>query len=137
VLSSEKRGLHEFASVRPVASWASVFLDYLDLKAHLFAVESKEAASHLTTLLVIVGTILVLALSSVLMYGAFLLYLVALLFHLDWGWSALICGFITTAGAVLGFFLLRTRLRKPVFQMTLKDLAKDKEWLSQSKTRET
>jgi uncharacterized membrane protein YqjE len=136
-MSSKKPGVSGIASVRPVASWASVFLDYLDLKAHLLAVESKEAASHLTGLLVIVGTILVLVLSSVLMYGAFLLYLIALLFHLGWGWSALICGVITTGGAVLVFFLLRARLRRPVFQMTLKDLTKDKEWLSQSKTKET
>jgi uncharacterized membrane protein YqjE len=136
-MSSERPSVSGIASVRPVASWASVFLDYLDLKAHLLAVESKEAVSHLTGLLVIVGTLLVLVLSSVLMYGAFLLYLIALLLHVAWGWSALICGVITTCGAVLAFFLLRSRLRRPVFQMTLKDLAKDKEWLSQSRTKET
>jgi uncharacterized membrane protein YqjE len=136
-MSSENPDGNGTASVRPVASWASVFLDYLDLKAHLLAVESKEAAGHLTGLLVIVGTILVLVLSSVLMYAAFLLYLIVLLFHLDWGWSALICAAITTAGAVLAFFLLRARLRRPVFQMTLKDLAKDKQWLSQSRTKDS
>ena len=81
------------------------------------------------------GVILVLAVFSVLMYGAFLLYLVALFFHLAWGWSALICGMILTSSSILAFFLLRMRLRKPVFQMTIKDLEKDKEWLSQSKTK--
>ena len=78
---------------------------------------------------------LVLALCSILMYGAFLLYLVALLFHLAWGWSALICGVILTLLSILTLFLLRIRLRKPVFQTTLKDLEKDKEWLTQSKTK--
>jgi hypothetical protein len=31
--------------------------------------------------------------------------------------------------------LLKVRLGKPVFRMTLKDLEKDKEWLSPSKTK--
>ncbi|MBV8216031.1 MAG: phage holin family protein [Verrucomicrobia bacterium] len=136
-MNSKKPGVNGIASVRPVASWASVFLDYLDLKAHLLAVESKEALSHLTGLVVIAGIIVVLVLCSVLMYGAFLLFVIALLLHLQWGWSALICAVILTSAAILSVFLLRMRLRKPVFQMTLKDLAKDKEWLSQSKTKET
>jgi uncharacterized membrane protein YqjE len=120
---------------RPVASWASIFLDYFELKTRLLAAESREAAGHFIGLLVLVGVILVLASCSVLMYGAFLLYLVALLFHLAWGWSALICGVILTLSCLLAFFLLRIRFRKPVFQMTLKDLEKDKEWLAQSKTK--
>jgi uncharacterized membrane protein YqjE len=122
---------------RPIASWASIFLDYVDLKARLMAVESREASSHLIGLLILVGVILVLAVCSVLMYGAFVLYLVSLLFHLAWGWSALICGVILTISTVIIFLLLRMRLRKPVFQMTLKDLERDKEWLIQSKTKES
>jgi len=42
---------------------------------------------------------------------------------------------ILTLAGVFAFLLLRVRLRQPVFQMTLKDLGKDKEWLSQSKTK--
>jgi uncharacterized membrane protein YqjE len=122
-------------SGRLVASWASILLDYIDLKANLLAVESTEAIRHFTGILVVVAVLVVLALSSVLMYGAFLLYGVALLFHLDWGWSALICGAILTLAGVIAFFLLRAGLRKPVFQMTLRDLAKDKEWLTQEKTK--
>ena len=120
---------------RPVASWASTVIDYFDLKARLLAVESKQASNHFVGLLILVGVLLVLAVSSVLMYGAFLLYLVSLVLHLVWGWSALICAVILTLAGVFAFLLLRVRLRKPVFQMTLKDLGKDKEWLSgQSKT---
>ncbi len=120
---------------RPVASWASIFLDYVDLKARLVSVESKEASGHFIGLFILLGVVLVLAVSSVLMYGAFLLYLVARLLHLAWGWSALICGAILTLSTLIAFLLLRMRLRKPVFQMTLKDLEKDKEWLTQSKTK--
>jgi uncharacterized membrane protein YqjE len=68
----------------PIASWASILLDYFDQKARLLAIESREASSHFIGLLVLLGTMLVLALSSTLMYGAFLLYLVALLLHLSW-----------------------------------------------------
>ncbi|HXM27205.1 MAG TPA: phage holin family protein [Chthoniobacterales bacterium] len=132
---AEKSSVQQAMEGRPAASWASIFLDYFDLKARLLAVESKEAASHFIGLLVMLGVILVLAVFSVLMYGAFLLYLVALFFHLAWGWSALICGMILTSSSILAFFLLRMRLRKPVFQLTIKDLEKDKEWLSQSKTK--
>jgi uncharacterized membrane protein YqjE len=99
------------------------------------AVESREETGHFIGLLVLLGIMLVLALCSVLMYGAFLLYLVALLFHLAWGWSALICGVILTLSDILAFFLLRMRLRKPIFQMSLKDLERDKEWLTRSKTK--
>jgi uncharacterized membrane protein YqjE len=130
-MDAEKSSVQQSIEGRPVASWASVFLDYFDLKTRLLAAESREATGHFIGLLVLVGVILVLALCSVLMYGAFLLYLVALLFHLAWGWSAL----ILTLSCLLAFFLLRMRLRKPVFQMTLKDLEKDKEWLAQSKTK--
>jgi uncharacterized membrane protein YqjE len=134
-MDAEKSSVQQSIEGRPVASWTSIFLDYFDLKTRLLAAESREAAGHFIGLLVLTGVILVLALCSVLMYGAFLLYLVALLFRLAWGWSALICGVILTLSWLLAFFLLRMRLRKPVFQMTLKDLEKDKEWLAQSKTK--
>jgi uncharacterized membrane protein YqjE len=134
-MDAENSTIQQSIEGQPLASWASIFLDYFDLKTRLLAAESREATSHFIGLLVLVGIILVLALCSVLMYGAFLLYLVALLFHLAWGWSALICGVILTLSCLLAFFLLRMRLRKPIFQMTLKDLEKDKEWLAQSKTK--
>src|SRR5215472_1705502 len=106
---------------KPVASWASIFLDYVEVKARLLAKESKEASGHLIGLIVLTGVVLVLAIASVLMYGAFLLFAVARLFHLAWGWSALICGLILTGSSIVLFFILRQRLRKPVFQMTLED----------------
>jgi|HubBroStandDraft_2_1064218.scaffolds.fasta_scaffold1216784_1 uncharacterized membrane protein YqjE len=119
----------------PIASWASILLDYVDQKARLLAIESREASSHFIGLLVLLGIMLVLALSSTLMYGAFLLYLVAILLHLSWGWSALICAVVLTFLSALVFLVLRTRLCKPVFQMSLQDLKKDKEWLTHSKTK--
>ena len=134
-MEAEKSSAQQPMEHRPVASWASTVIDYFDLKARLLAIESKEASNHFIGLLILVGVLLVLAISSVLMYGVFLLYLVSLVLHLVWGWSALICAVILTLAGVFAFLLLRVRLRKPLFQMTLKDLGKDKEWLSQSKTK--
>jgi uncharacterized membrane protein YqjE len=134
-MQAEKSNAQQPMEQRPVASWASTVIDYFALKASLLAVESKEASNHFVGLLILVGVLLVLAVSSVLMYGAFLLYLVSLLLHLNWGWSALISAVILTLACVLALLILRVRLRKPVFQMTLKDLEKDKEWLSPSKTK--
>jgi uncharacterized membrane protein YqjE len=115
--------------------WISLFLDYFDAKARLMAAESREASSHFIGLLFLIAITLLLSLTSVLMYGTSLLYLVASLFGLSLGWSALICGAILTLASLLFFFFLRVQLRKPLFQMSLKDLEKDKEWLSQSKIK--
>jgi uncharacterized membrane protein YqjE len=134
-MHADRPNNREMMPGRAVASWASILLDYVDLKANLLAVESKEAVSHFIALLVMVAVLVVLVLCSVLMYGAFLLYLIALLLHLPWGWSALICGGLLTVAGVVVFFLLRARLRKPVFQLTIKDLAKDREWLTRVKTK--
>jgi uncharacterized membrane protein YqjE len=134
-MDAKKANANQPMEHRPVASWASTVIDYFDLKVRLLAVESKEASNHFVGLLILVGVLLVLAISSVLMYGVFLLYLVSLVLHLVWGWSALICAAILTLAGFFAFLLLRARLRQPVFQMTLKDLGKDKEWLSQSKTK--
>ncbi len=134
-MDEDKSSAQELKEAPPVATWLSTFLDYFSLKTRLLAVESREAAGHFIGLLTLLVAMLVLGLCSVLLYGAFFLYLVALLFHLAWGWSALICGVILTFFSLFAWFLLRMRLRKSVFQMSLKDLEKDKEWLTRSKTK--
>ena len=134
-MDTEKSSAQQVLQGQPPGSWASILLDYFDLKARLLAIESKEAVGHFIGILIIVGVMLVLALASALMYGAFLLYLVAILLHVGWGWGALICGALLTIFSLGGFFLLRMRLRRPIFQTTLKDIQKDKEWLSQPKTK--
>lgn len=134
-MDEDKSSAQELKEAPPVATWLSTFLDYFSLKTRLLAVESREAAGHFIGLLTLLVAMLVLGLCSVLLYGAFFLCLVALLFHLAWGWSALICGVILTFFSLFAWFLLRMRLRKSVFQMSLKDLEKDKEWLTRSKTK--
>jgi uncharacterized membrane protein YqjE len=118
---------------KPVASWASIFLDYVELKARLLARESKEASGHLIGLIVLTGVVLVLTIASILMYGASCVCRGPAA-SLGAGLERLICELILTLLDVIIFFALRQRLRKPVFQMTLKDIEKDKEWLTQKKT---
>ena len=134
-MDNDQSSAQQVLQGQPPISWASILLAYFGLKARLLALESKEAVGHFVGILIVIGVSLVLALSGALMYGAFLLYLVALLLHLAWGWSALICGILLTIFSLGGFLLLRIQLRKPIFQTTLKDIQKDKEWLSQPKTK--
>jgi uncharacterized membrane protein YqjE len=134
-MDGDKSSGQELKEAPPIATWLSAFLDYFSLKTRLLAVESREAAGHFIGLLTLLVAMLVPVLCSILLYGAFFLYLVALLFHLAWGWSALICGVILTVFSVFACLLLRMPLRKSVFQMSLKDLEKDKEWLTQWKTK--
>ena len=134
-MSAQKSSAERAMEGNHLKSWASIFLDYFDAKAQLMAAESREASGHFIGVLVLIGIILMLSLSSVLMYGACLLYLVSTFLGLAWGWSALICGGVLTLAAVASFILLRAKLRKPVFQISIKDLERDKEWLSQPKTK--
>jgi uncharacterized membrane protein YqjE len=134
-VANEKSSAQQVLQGQTPVSWAGVLLDYLELKGRLLALESKEAVSHFVGILVIIGVTLVLALSSALMYGVFLLYLVVLLLHLAWGWSALICGALLTILSLAGFVLLRIQFRKSIFRTTLRDIQKDKEWLSQPKAK--
>jgi len=126
-MDGDKSSGQKLKEAPPVTTWLSTFLDYFSLKTRLLAVESREAAGHFIGILTVLVAMLVLGLCSILLYGAFFLYLIALLFHLAWGWSALICGVVLTVFSVFACLLLRMRLRKSVFQMSLKDLEKDKE----------
>jgi uncharacterized membrane protein YqjE len=102
-MEAEKSNTQQPMEHQAVASWASTVIDYFDLKARLLAVESKEASNHFVGLLILLGVPLVLAVSSVLMYGALLLYLISLVLHLVWGWGALICAVILTLAGVFAF----------------------------------
>ena len=134
-MNAEKSSAQKEMEGIPLRSWAATLLDYFDAKARLMATESREASRHLVLLLVLLAAILVLSVFAVLMYGAFLLYAIGLIFHLPWGWSALISGTIAILFGFLVLLWFRIEISKPVFKMSLQDLQKDKEWLIQSRTR--
>jgi cytochrome c biogenesis protein CcdA len=134
-MNAEKSSAQKEMEGSPHRSWAATLLDYFDAKARLMATESREASRHLVLLLVLLAAILVLSVFAVLMYGAFLLYAIGLIFHLPWGWSALISGTIAILFGFLVLLWFRIEISKPVFKMSLQDLQKDKEWLIQSRTK--
>jgi len=69
-----------------------------------------------------------------LMFAVFLLYLIITLLHWEWGWGALLCSGILLLGSIAVAIILRIRIGRPLFSLTLAELQKDREWLK-TKTR--
>jgi uncharacterized membrane protein YqjE len=125
---------HEDRAVKPPRSdlirgaIASV-VSYLELRLRLFGLEFREAGLHLLVLgLLLAGTVVCFAGFGVMLI-VFLLYLMMLILHWAWGWSAL-----ATAGSLLFISLavgviFRARIAKPLFPMTFAELQKDRQWL--------
>jgi uncharacterized membrane protein YqjE len=110
--------------------WVASFLSYLELRLQLLALESKEAGLHLLVLaLLFVGTIVFFA-GFLVMLTVFLLYLIMLIFHLEWGWGALACGGLLLLGSIAAGLVLRFRIVRPLFPTSLAELKKDREWLT-------
>ncbi|MBV8814749.1 MAG: phage holin family protein [Verrucomicrobia bacterium] len=112
-----------------VKQWIASFLRYLELRLRLLLLESKEAGLHLLVVGILVTSVLVLFAGSLVMLAVFLLYLVVLLTHWAWGWAALLCAGILLAGSITAAIILRFRITRRLFPMTLEELQKDREWL--------
>lgn len=119
-----------------VRAWVASFLNYLELRLRLLGLESKEAGFHLLVLaLLFVGAIVFFA-GFLVMMIVFLLYLLTLLFHWGWGWSALACGGVSLLLAIAAGVILRFRIVKPLFPTTLAEFKRDRQWLTH-KTKES
>ena len=112
-----------------VKQWIASFLRYLELRLRLLLLESKEAGLHLLVVGILVTSVLVLFAGCLVMLAVFLLYLVVLLTHWAWGWAALLCAGILLAGSITAAIILRFRITRRLFPMTLEELQKDREWL--------
>jgi len=113
-----------------VQRWVASFLAYLELRLRLLGLESKEAGVHLLVLaLLFVGAVVFFA-GFLVMLLVFLLYLLTLIFHWGWGWSALACGAVSLLAAIVAGVILRFRIVKPLFPTTLAEFKRDREWLS-------
>ena len=112
-----------------VKQWIASFLRYLELRLRLLLLESKEAGWHLLVVGILVTSVLVLFAGCLVMLAVFLLYLVVLLTHWAWGWAALLCAGILLAGSITAAIILRFRITRRLFPMTLEELQKDREWL--------
>jgi uncharacterized membrane protein YqjE len=119
-----------------VKKWVASFLAYLELRLQLVGLESKEAGLHLLVLaLLFVGAVVFFA-GFLVMLVVFLLYLLTLIFHWGWGWSALACGVVSLLIAVGAGVTLRFRITRPLFPTTLAEFKRDREWLTH-KTKES
>jgi uncharacterized membrane protein YqjE len=113
-----------------VRSWLASFLDYLELRLRLIGLESKEAGIHLLVLALLFAGTVVFFVGFLIMVTVFLLYLVMLLFHWDWGWSALACGGLLLLSSIAAALILRFQIVKPLFPTTFAEFEKDREWLT-------
>jgi len=119
-----------------VKNWVASFLGYLELRLQLLGLESKEAGLHLLVLaLLFVGAVVFFA-GFLVMLIVFLLYLLTLIFHWGWGWSALACGVVSLLLAIGAGVTLRFRIVKPLFPTTFAEFKRDREWLTH-KTKES
>jgi uncharacterized membrane protein YqjE len=117
-----------------VRDWVASFLRYLELRLRLLGLESRDAGLHLLVLALLFVSTLALFAGFLLMFGVFLLYLIITLLHWEWGWGALLCAGVLLLGSITAAILLRFRIVRPVFALTLAELQKDREWLK-TKTR--
>ena len=117
-----------------VKDWVASLLHYFHLRLRLLGIEGKEAGIHL----LIIGGLVVAALAmlagATLMMGVFILFLICLLFHWDWGWAALLTAVILLLGSAGAAVTLRFVIARPLFPLTFAELEKDREWLK-TKTR--
>src|ERR1700722_6544014 len=118
-----------------VRNWIASLISYLELRLSLVGLESKEEGLHLLVLaLLFVGAVVFFA-GFLVMLVVFLLYLLTLIFHWGWGWSALACGGVSLLLAIAAGLVLRYRIVKPLFSTTFGELKRDREWLTH-KTKE-
>ncbi|MBV9105096.1 MAG: phage holin family protein [Verrucomicrobia bacterium] len=118
-----------------VRNWVASFLTYLDLRLRLLGLESKEAGLHLLVLALLLVGALVFFAGFLVMLLVFFLYLLTLIFHWAWGWSALTCAGISLLIAIIVGIIFRLRIVKPVFPTTFAEFKRDREWLTH-KTKE-
>ena len=111
--------------------WVASFLRYLQLRLELLGLEARDAGVHLLIIsLLLVGTLICFAGFFILLIVS-LLYFMTLILHWPWGWCALLLAAgLFVIGIVTGV-IFRSRLRKPLFSVTLAELQKDCQWLKQ------
>jgi uncharacterized membrane protein YqjE len=113
-----------------VRNWVASSLTYLKLRLSLLGLESKEAGLHLLVLaLLFAGTVVFFA-GFLVMLTVFVLYLLTLIFHWEWGWSALACGGLLLLSSIVTGLIFRFRIVKPLFPASLAEFEKDREWLT-------
>ena len=119
----------ERSSLESLQDLAASFLGYLELRLQLLGVESRETGIHLLILALLFVSVLVFLGGFVIMLVVFVLYLIMLILHWEWGCSALALGGVLLLISIGMTVIFRFRNAKPFFLATLAEFQKDREWL--------
>jgi uncharacterized membrane protein YqjE len=112
-----------------VQDFVASFLRYLEMRLQLLGLESREAGFHLLILALLFVSVLICFSGFVIMLVVFLLYLMVLFLHWEWGWSVLALGGVLLLISIGLAIILRFRIARPFFAATLAEFQKDREWL--------
>jgi uncharacterized membrane protein YqjE len=113
--------------------WIASLVRYVELRFRLLGLESKEAGLHLLLLALLLVSSLVFLAGCLAMFVVFILYLLMLIFHWEWGWSALVCAAGLLVLSIIAATIFRFQIVKPLFVSTFAEFEKDREWLNHTK----
>jgi uncharacterized membrane protein YqjE len=117
------------SSLDSIRDLVAFFVGYLELRLQLFGLESRETGFHLLILALLFVSVLICFGGFVIMFVVFLLYLMMLILHWEWGWSALALGGILLLLTIGMAVIFRFRIGKSLFPATLVEFQRDREWL--------
>jgi uncharacterized membrane protein YqjE len=127
--SSQATRASEPSSLGSIQDLVAFFVRYSELRLQLLGLESRETGFHLLMLALLFVSVLVCFGGFVIMSVVFLLYLMMLVLHWEWGWSALALGGVLLLFSIGLAVIFRFRIVKPFFPATLAEFQKDREWL--------
>jgi uncharacterized membrane protein YqjE len=114
--------------------WLAAASGYIHSRLELFGLEAKGAAvSYLQIAAFLVCALICLVFGYVFLVIA-AVFLVAFLFHWNWGWITLGFGVGHLLLAAACVWMAKVRFSHAGFPSTIAEFKKDKEWLSQKNT---
>jgi uncharacterized membrane protein YqjE len=113
--------------------WLASLLKFFELKLQLLGFEGREAGVHLLILAVLIASTLALMVMALIFLAVFLLFIIVKITGWEWGWAALLTAVLLLFLSGVTAFMVRTRITKPLFSLTLAELRKDREWLKQTR----
>ena len=131
--SSQSTGASKPSSLGSIQDLVACIVRYLELRLQLLGLESREAGFHLLILALLFVSILICFGGFVIMSVVFLLYLMMLILHWEWGWSALGLAAVLLLFSIGMAVIFRFRIVKPFFPTTLAEFQKDREWLKHTR----
>jgi|SRR4051794_15948234 len=131
--ASEPETTTRVSAGESLREWLASLLKILELKAKLLGFEGREAGVHLLILTVLFASTVVFLVTALIFLAVFLLFVIIKLTGWEWGWAALLSAVVLIILSGIAAILLRNRITRPLFTLTLAELRKDREWLKQTR----